>query len=81
VRGRASVFVRAGRLEVTLARHPAAGRPRYDFSAFTDAELEELAILAARAEAAGGEPTWTEAETVVLNRLEAKLRAATGDTR
>jgi hypothetical protein len=80
VRGRVSVFVRAGKLEAALTHRPAPRRPRYDFSAFADEELEELAILAARVEAAGGEPAWTDADLVVLSRLEPKLRAATGAT-
>ena len=75
------MFVRAGKLEAALAPHPTPRRHRYDFSAFADEELEALAILAEKAEAAGGEPAWTDADLVVLNRLEAKLSAATGDTR
>jgi hypothetical protein len=66
---------------MALTRRPASRRPRYDFSAFADEELEALAILAERAEAAGGEPAWTDADLVMLNRLEAKLRNATGATR
>jgi hypothetical protein len=81
VRGKPSVFVRAGKLEAMLAQRFVPRRPRYDFSAFADEELEELAILAERTEAAGGQPAWTDADLAVLNRLEAKLRATTGATR
>jgi hypothetical protein len=72
------VWKRAGALEAARARRPAPRR-RYDFSAFDDRELEALAALAERAEAADGAPNWTEAELATLARLEAKL-AATGAT-
>ncbi len=81
MRGRPSVFARAGKLEARLARRRVHSRPRYDFSAFADEELEALVALAEKVEAASGEPAWTDADLVVLGRLEAKLRAATGDTR
>ena len=77
MRGKPSVFVRAGKLEVALAHRPALRRPRHDFSAFADEELEALAALVERAETADGERAWTEADLVVLHRLEAKLRDAT----
>ena len=80
MRGRASVLARAGRLEEALARRPRPTRPRSDFSALDDRELDELAVLAEKAEAAGGHPEWTAAELAVLNRLEAKLAAAQGAT-
>jgi hypothetical protein len=75
MRGRPSVFVRTGKLEVALARRTVPRRVRYDFSAFADQELEALAALAEQVEAGGGEPAWTEADLAVLYRLEAKLTA------
>ena len=81
MRGKPSVFVRAGKLEATRALGSTPCRIRYDFSAFADHELEALVALAEKVEAAGGEPAWTDADLVVLNRLEGKLQAATGDRR
>jgi hypothetical protein len=81
VRGRPSVFIRAGKLEAALARRSVPRRPHYDFSAFDDQELEDLAVLAEKAEAAGGEPAWTKADLAVLSRLEAQLIGARGATR
>ena len=78
MRGRRGVVVRAGKLEVARARGPVSRRSHYDFSAFDDRELEELAVLAEKAEAAAGEPAWIAAEMATLDRLEAKLAAATG---
>ena len=78
MRGRASVFARAGRLEESLARRPRPPRPRHDFSALDDRELDDLASLAEKAEAAGGNPDWTAEELAVLERLGAKLAAAVG---
>jgi hypothetical protein len=75
VRGRPSVWRRAGALEEARARRGAAGRPRYDFSALADDEVEALAALTEKAEAAGGEPEWTAEDLAVLARLEAKLAA------
>ncbi len=63
-----------------MARRPRPERPRYDFSALDDRELDELAVLAEKAEDAGGAPAWTEQELAVLARLEAKLAAAQGAT-
>ena len=79
MRGRPSVWRRAGALEAARARRGATEQTRYDFSALDDRELEELALLAEKAEAAGGAPDWNEAELAVLARLEAKL-AETGAT-
>ncbi len=62
------------------ASRPHPKRPRYDFSAFDDRELDELAVLAEKSEAAGGDPDWTAEEAAVLARLEAKLAAAKGTT-
>ena len=76
MRGRPSVFVRAGKLEAALPRRSSPRRPHYDFSAFDDQELEDLAALAEKVEAVGGEPEWTEEDLEVLTRLDDKLVAA-----
>ena len=81
MRGRRSVFVRAGELEAALERRSVPRRPRYDFSAFDDQELEDLTTLAEKVEAAGGEPAWTEEDRAVLSRLDDKLAAAVGARR
>lgn len=78
MRGKPSVFVRAGKLEAVLARRAGPRRPHYDLSVFDDAELEDLAALAAKVEAAGEEPAWTEEDLAVLTRLDPKLVVARG---
>lgn len=72
------MVVRTSKLEAALARRAGTPRSRVDLSAFSDEEIDELAALAERVEAAGGEPAWTENELAVLSRLEAKLAAARG---
>lgn len=81
MRGKPSLVVRAGKLEAALARRAGRRRPRYDLSVFDDEELEDLAVLAEKVEAAGGEPAWTEEDLAVLSRLEPKLVAARGTRR
>jgi hypothetical protein len=70
------VWRRAGALEAARGRRAAPERPRYDFSALDGREMEELATLAEKAEAAGGEPDWTAEDLAALARLEEKLAAA-----
>ena len=85
--GRVSVLIRAGKLAAARASRPVPRRSHYDFSAFDDQELDELAALADIAEAAGGAPVWTEAEVdseavmreaeAILSRWRARARRRT----
>lgn len=80
MKGRRSVLTRTRELEDARACRPLV-RTRYDFSAFPDDELEALMVLAERAAEAGGKPIWTPEELATLERLNAKLAAATGGPR
>jgi hypothetical protein len=78
MRGKSSVFVQAARLEAALAHRATPPRPRYDFAAFADQELEALAAVAEKIEPACREPAWTADAPAVLTRLEGKLVATKG---
>ena len=81
MRGKPSVVVRTGKLEVALARRAGPRQPSVKLSVFSDEEIDELAALAAKAEAAGGTPEWTADELAVFSRLEEKLAVAMGAPR
>lgn len=82
MKGRPSVFVRAGRVEATLATRPKSKPDRgWNLDALTDGELEALLPLSekwAAARAAGEEPAWTAEEAALLGQLWAKASAGPG---
>ncbi len=79
MRGRRSVFLRAGTLEALLVRRCLPVRSRYDFTALSDEELEELAALAEQAEGWNGTPDWTPDDLATLERLGTKVVVVGGD--
>ena len=81
MRGKPSVLIRTSKLEVALARRAGPRRPHLDLSVFSDEEIDELAALAERVEAAGGTPAWTADELAVFSHLEAKIAVAKGGRR
>ncbi len=81
MRGRPSVFARAGRLEAARARRPVRRPSSWNLDVLTDDELEALLPLAeqqAAAAAEGREPAWTTAEAALLERLWATQAGNTG---
>ncbi len=75
MRGKASLTLRAGRLEALRPRRPSRTEPRWNLDALSDEDLEALLPLAekrAAGEAVGAEPAWAAEEVALLGRLWAK---------
>jgi hypothetical protein len=79
MRGRPSAWRRIAVLEARHAqqwpRHPASV---WDLDRYGIEELEELTVLAEKAQAAGGAPAWTVAEMAALERLWGKQQETEG---
>jgi len=79
VKGRPSAWQRVGAPEARLGtRRPRQLATPWDLERYGMTELEELMVLAEKAEAAGGAPDWTVAEVIALKRLWGKQDGVRG---